>query len=176
MENIFEEAINHCRWKKSLYLLLKKINICNYENKTFEEILLEIYNISSNIKGVGMLSVYDITAAICRYYKINIDKVYIIGTACIEKQCFSIYDYGLFTNKNIVFISKKGKGPKRAIKLLNIKLKKYRISNKINLNFVNIIDIINAFDNNNYELNEYFRNTNNGDILETYICNWQKTK
>lgn len=147
MENIFEEAINHCRWKKSLYLLLKKINICNYENKTFEEILLEIYNISSNIKGVGMLSVYDITAAICRYYKININKVYIIG-----------------------------KGPKRAIKLLNIKLKKYRISNKINLNFVNIIDIINAFDNNNYELNEYFRNTNNGDILETYICNWQKTK
>lgn len=147
MENIFEEAINHCRWKKSLYLLLKKINICNYENKTFEEILLEIYNISSNIKGVGMLSVYDITAAICRYYKININKVYIIG-----------------------------KGPKRAIKLLNIKLKKYRISNKINLNFVNIIDIINAFDNNNYELNEYFRNINDGDILETYICNWQKTK
>jgi hypothetical protein len=147
MENIFEEAINHCRWKKSLYLVLKKINICNYENKTFEEILLEIYNISSNIKGVGMLSVYDITAAICRYYKINIDKVYIIG-----------------------------KGPKRAIKLLNIKLKKNKISNKINLNFVNIIDIINAFDNNNYELNEYFRNTNNGDILETYICNWQKTK
>ena len=117
------------------------------KNKTFEEILLEIYNISSNIKGVGMLSVYDITAAICRYYKINIDKVYIIG-----------------------------KGPKRAIKLLNIKLKKNKISNKINLNFVNIIDIINAFDNNNYELNEYFRNTNNGDILETYICNWQKTK
>lgn len=147
MENIFEEAINHCRWKKSLYLVLKKINICNYENKTFEEILLEIYNISSNIKGVGMLSVYDITAAICRYYKINIDKVYIIG-----------------------------KGPKRAIKLLNIKLKKNKISNKINLNFVNIIDIINAFDNNNYELNKYFRNTNNGDILETYICNWQKTK
>ena len=30
------------------------------------------------------------------------------GTACIEKRCFSIHDYCLFTNKNIVFISKKG--------------------------------------------------------------------
>lgn len=147
MENIFEEAINHCRWKKSLYLVLKEINIYNYKNKTFEEILLEIYNICDNIKGVGMLSIYDITAAICRYNKINIDKVYIIG-----------------------------KGPKRAIKILNIKIKKHKISNKINLNFVDIIDIINAFDINNYELNEYFRNTKDGDILETYICNWQKTK
>jgi hypothetical protein len=147
MENIFEEAINHCRWKKSLYFVLKKINICNYENKTFEEIILEIYNICDNIEGVGMLSIYDITAAICRYNKINIDKVYIIG-----------------------------KGPKRAIKILNIKIKKHKISNKINLNFVDIIDIINAFDINNYELNEYFRNTKDGDILETYICNWQKTK
>lgn len=147
MENIFEEAINHCRWKKSLFCVLKKINICNYENKTFEEIILEIYNICDNIEGVGMLSIYDITAAICRYNKINIDKVYIIG-----------------------------KGPKRAIKILNIKIKKHKISNKINLNFVDIIDIINAFDINNYELNEYFRNTKDGDILETYICNWQKTK
>lgn len=147
MENIFEEAINHCRWKKSLYLVLKEINICNYENKTFEEILLEIYNICDNIEGVGMLSIYDITAAICRYNKINIDKVYIIG-----------------------------KGPKRAVKILNIKIKKNKISNKINLNFVDIIDIINAFDINNYELNEYFRNTKDGDILETYICNWQKNK
>ena len=147
MENIFEEAINHCRWKKSLYLVLKEINIYNYKNKTFEEILLEIYNICDNIKGVGMLSIYDITAAICRYNKINIDKVYIIG-----------------------------KGPKRAIKILNIKIKKHKISNKINLNFVDIIDIINAFDINNYELNEYFRNIKDGDILETYICNWQKTK
>jgi len=35
---------------------------------------------------------------------------FILGTACIEKRCFSIHDYCLFTNKNIVFISKKGTG------------------------------------------------------------------
>ena len=145
--NIFQEAIDHCRWKKALHDILKKINIVNYENKTFEEIIFEIYDICDNIKGVGMLTIYDITSAICRYHKIIIDKVYIIGN-----------------------------GPKRAIKLLNIKIKKHKINDKINLNFVDIIDVINAFNINNYVLDENIRNSKNGDILETYICNWQKTK
>lgn len=145
--NIFQEAINHCRWKKALLSILKKINIVIYENKTFEEIIFEIYNICDNVKGVGILTIYEITSAICRYYKINIEKVYIIGN-----------------------------GPKRAVKLLNIKIKKHKITDKINLNFVDILDIINAFDINNYVLNENIRNSKNGDILETYICKWQKTK
>lgn len=145
--NIFQEAIDHCRWKKVLHSFLKKINIFDYENKTFEEIIFEIYNICENIKGIGMLTVYDITSAICRFYKINIDKVFIIGN-----------------------------GPKRAVKLLNITTKKHKINNKIKLNFVEIIDLINMFDTNCYVLDENIRNTKNGDILETYICNWQKTK
>lgn len=144
--NIFQEAINHCRWKKALHSVLKNINIVNYENNTFEEIIFKIYNICHNVKGVGMLTIYDITSAICRYYNINIDKVYIIGN-----------------------------GPKRAVKILNIKIKKHKINN-INLNFVDIVDVINAFDINNYILDENIRNSKNGDILETYICNWQKTK
>ena len=145
--NIFQEAIDHCRWKKALHSILEKINIVYYENKTFEEIIFEIYNICNNVKVVGMLAIYDITSAICRYYNINIDKVYIIGN-----------------------------GPKRAVKLLNIKIKKHKINDKINLNFVDTMDVINAFDIFNYELNENIRNSKNGDIFETYICNWQKTK
>lgn len=145
--NIFQEAIDHCRWKKALHSILTKINIDNYINKTFEEIIFEIYNICDNVKGVGMLTIYDITSAICTYYKINIDKVYIIGN-----------------------------GPKRAVNSLNMKIKKHKINDKIILNFVDIIDVINAFDVNNYILNENIRNSKNGDILETYICNWQKTK
>ena len=145
--NIFQEAIDHCRWKKVLYSILKKINIVDYENKTFEEIILEIYNICVNVKGIGMLTIYDITSAICRYYTININKVYIIGN-----------------------------GPKRAAKLLNIKTKIHKINDKIRLNFVELFDVINAFDLNNHELDKNIRNTKNGDILETYICNWQKTK
>ena len=143
----FQEAIDHCRWKKALHSILEKINIVYYENKTFEEIIFEIYNICNNVKGVGMLAIYDITSAICRYYNINIDKVYIIGN-----------------------------GPKRAVKILNIKIKKHKINDKINLNFVDTMDVINAFDIFNYELNENIRNSKNGDIFETYICNWQKTK
>ena len=78
---------------------------------------------------------------------INIDKVYIIGN-----------------------------GPKKALKKLNIITKTHKINDKIRLNFVELIDVINAFDINNYELDENIRNTKNGDIMETYICNWQKTK
>ena len=92
-----------------------------------------------------MLAIYDITSAICRYYTKNIDKIYIIGN-----------------------------GPKRAVKILNIKTKKYKINDKIKLKYVEIIDLINAFDINNCLLDETIRNTKNGDILETYICNWQK--
>jgi sphingolipid delta-4 desaturase len=39
----------------------------------------------------------------------NIERIIFKGTACIEKRCFSIHNYCLFTNKNYVFISKKGK-------------------------------------------------------------------
>jgi len=145
--NIFQEAIDHCRWKKVLYSVLNKINIVDYENKTFEEIIFEIYTICDNVKGVGMLTIYDITSAICRYYTINIDKVYIIGN-----------------------------GPKRALKKLNIITKTHKINDKIRLKFIELIDVINAFDINNYELDENIRNTKNGDIMETYMCNWQKTK
>ena len=144
---IFQEAIDHCRWKKVLCNFLKEINISIYENKNFKQIMIEIYNICNTIKGIGLLSMYDITSAICRYYKINIDKVYIIGN-----------------------------GPKRAIKLLNLKTKIHQINNKIKINYVDITDVIIAFDINCYELDENIKNNKNGDILETYLCNWQKTQ
>ena len=144
---MYEEAINHCRWKKALHGILKDINILDYNNKTFEEIITEIHNICNNTEGIGMLATYDITSAICRHYKVNIDKVYIIG-----------------------------KGPKRAIKLLNIKTKVHKINEDIKIRYANITDIITAFDSNGFVLSEQVRNSQNGDILESYICNWQKTR
>ena len=146
--NMFQEAINHCRWKKVLHSVLKKINVSNYNNNnTFEEIFLQIYIICNDVKGIGTLTIYDISAAICRFYKINIDRVYIIGN-----------------------------GPKRAVKLLNIKTKIYKINDNIKLRYVDIGNIIEAFDFNSYDLDVNIRNNKNGDIFETYICNWQKTK
>ena len=35
----------------------------------------------------------------------NTFNIIALGTTCIEKRCFSIHDYCLYTNKNIVFIS-----------------------------------------------------------------------
>lgn len=142
--NLFQEAIDHCRWKTTLRSVLKDINITYYKNKTFEVILSEIYNICVDVKGIGILTIYDISMAICKYYNIIIDKVYIIGS-----------------------------GPKRAIKLLKIKPKTQKI-NKINLKYVDIKDVIIAFDSSKYELNEQLRNNTDGDIFETYLCNWQK--
>ena len=146
-ENLFQEAIDHCRWKTVLNNTLKNIDIKCFQNKTFEDIIIDIYNICENIEGIGMLSIYDITSAICRYYKINIDKVFIIGN-----------------------------GPKRAIKLLNIKPKLYKIGDKIKINYVEIDDIINAFYNCNFELVEQMKSCKNGDTFESFICNWQKNK
>lgn len=135
-QTMFQEAIGHCRWKTVLRNnVLNKIIISRYENKTFEEIIVEIYSICVNVKGVGLLAVYDITAALCRHYEINIDKVYIIGN-----------------------------GPKRAVKLLNIKTKTHKINNQIKIKYVDIADV-------NTKLN---KNITNGDTLESYLCNWQK--
>jgi len=93
-----------------------------------------------------MLTIYDITSAICRYNKINIEKIYIIG-----------------------------KGPKRAICLLDVKAKSQKIEN-ITLKYVEIPEILKAFQEKNYEINLQIKNSNNGDDFESYICNWQKDK
>ena len=114
---IFQEAIDHCRWKKVLRnnVLVKtefqEHNLHQFTGKSFNEILLFVYNICDKVEGIGMLTIYDITSAICRYNKINIEKIYIIG-----------------------------KGPKRAIRLLDIKAKSQKIEN-ITLNYVEIPEI-----------------------------------
>lgn len=45
---------------------------------------MKYYNICNKVEGIGMLTIYDITSAICRYNKINIEKVYIIGKGNIR--------------------------------------------------------------------------------------------
>jgi hypothetical protein len=149
---IFQEALDHCRWKSVLrnnVLMqneLQEQNLHHFACKRFDEIILWVYNICDTVKGLGMLTIYDITSAICRYNKIIIDKIYIIG-----------------------------KGPKRAISLLNIKAKTQKIGH-ITLKYVEILEILQAFNEKNYEMNSQVRNSNNGDDFETYICNWQKNK
>jgi hypothetical protein len=142
---IFHEAIQHCRWKSVLQKVLKQVKLEEYKTQTFEEIYSNIYLLCNKIKGIGELTIYDIVASICRYHRINIDKVYIIGS-----------------------------GPKRAIKLLKLTTKKHIIHSNIKLNYVDISDIIKSFEKNNFKLDNNLQNTDDGDSIETYICNWQK--
>jgi hypothetical protein len=149
--NIFQEAMDHCRWKRQLDTVLLRPELHDnilqdYSGKSFEEILLTVYNICEKVKGVGILTVYDIVAAICRFNNINIERVYIIGG-----------------------------GPVRAARLLNIKLKTHKIE-KIALKYIEISEIIEAFDKLKLEIDSQIKHSNNGDEFETYICNWQKDK
>jgi hypothetical protein len=149
---IFQEAIDHCRWKSVLRKIVLTQNelqehiLHQFSGKRFDEILLHVYNICDKVKGIGMLTIYDITSAICRYNKIIIERIYIIG-----------------------------KGPKRAISLLNIKAKTQKIEGVI-LKYVEISEILKAFYKKKYEINSQIKHSNNGDDFETYICNWQKNK
>jgi hypothetical protein len=144
---MFQEAIDHCRWKKSLHPVLEKIDVDAYKGKTFEDCIIGIHCMFDMVKGVGLLAIYDVVAAICKFHKIHIARVYIIGN-----------------------------GPKRAIELLQLRaqVKKHYIGDNITIKYVEIQDIVNAFDVNQFVLDENMRVNTCGDTLETYICNWQK--
>ena len=141
---IFEEAIRHNRWNFALLPILESIQIEKYSNYTFEKIINEIYQICKSIKGLGDLTIYDITSAICRYHKILINKIYIVGG-----------------------------GPRNAVDLLNIKCKTHKINNK-SWKYIEIQDLFNSLEKSDYIWDRSYKFIHDGDILESYICNWQK--
>jgi len=149
---IFQEALDHCRWKTVLrnevlsHPDLQEKKLHQFIDNSFDEILLVVYAICDKVYGIGMLSVYDITSAICRYNKININNVYIVGG-----------------------------GPKRAIQLLSITPKVHKIQH-ITLKYVEITEIIKACNDKSYEIPLHVKQSMNGDDFESYICNWQKDK
>jgi len=145
IEEVYSEAISHCRWKTTLRDTLQNIDIEIYRTNSFKEIFTSIYNICKDINGLGLLSIYDISSSICKYHNIIIDKVYIIGD-----------------------------GPKRAIELLHLNPKIDVINDNIKLKYVEIHEIIDSFQINNYNLDERLLTSNNGDTFESYLCNWQK--
>lgn len=143
--DICDEAISHCRWKTVLKSVLQKdINIANYNDKSFEYIFEDVYNICKQVKGIGILTIYDIASAICRFYSVIVEHVYIIGS-----------------------------GPVRAIQLLHLPAKKKKIGT-VWLRYVSIEDIVAAFQRDNYEMYDGMEVSKNGDDVESYICNWQK--
>ena len=57
-----------------------------------------------------------------------------------------------------------GDGPKRAVKLLGLRTTTNPI---IKLKYVSIADVVQKIN---------LEQTNDGDLLETFLCNWQKTQ
>lgn len=143
--SIWTEAFTHCRHTKKLKTFItNEIDIKTYKNATFETIFMSIYDLCLKVDGLGPLVVYDLTVAICRFYKINIDRVYIIGN-----------------------------GPKNAVKLLGLKPKKQYLRD-ITICYVEINEIIDAFHKHSYTIDSKIIHSKNGDDFESYICKWQK--
>jgi hypothetical protein len=63
-----------------------------------------------------------------------------------------------------------GKGPQRAAKILKLKCKKLTF-NGITLKYVDISDVKKV-----HQLPENLKNTTNGDLIESYLCKWQKSQ
>jgi hypothetical protein len=130
---LFWEARCHCRHKTILDLFLKDIDVNAFKNKSFAQVFLEIHALKRPKGSIGTLTLYDIASDIVRHNGGCIDKVYIIGS-----------------------------GPKRAIKLLDIKKQR---DNSTGLYFVTCEDVVSKCN---------LEPTSDGDLLETYICQWQK--
>ena len=152
---VFQEAIDHSRRKNTLrneILSLPEFQedkLHQYSHMTFEEIFSSVYKIGKPVDGIGMLTIYDITAAICKYNNINIERVYIIGN-----------------------------GPKRAISLLGIEPQIQEIGDTF-VRYVEIPEILRtlrgcALREKNQALYESLRSSKNGDDLENYLCIWQR--
>ena len=145
----YSEVLQHTRRGAIVTRFIQSMNISDY-NKTFELIIIDLLIKFDKINGLGRLTAYDISAAICKYYGKEITKVYIIGP-----------------------------GPRRAAKLLKLKLKSQKICSpdkNIILRYVDIKDVIQAFDENGYKFPSNLRNTTNGDLIESFICKWQSVR
>jgi hypothetical protein len=142
----FNEVMRHSRRGEIVTRFIETMNISDYKDKTFEQIIIDLLIKFDKINGLGRLTAYDITAAICKFYDNEITKVWIIGP-----------------------------GPRRAAKLLKLKLKSQKICSpdkNIILRYVDIKDVIEVFDENGYKFPSNLRNTN-GDLVESFICKWQ---
>ena len=63
-----------------------------------------------------------------------------------------------------------GNGPLQAIKLLGLKTKKHE---SLSVNYVDIQDVVHAFDAKGFRMDDDIRTTQDGDKMESHLCNWQ---
>lgn len=142
---VFQEAIDHCRWKTILQRdVIPNILLPDFVGKTFQEILLAVWTICEPTKGVGMLTIYDLAAAIAKHHRTHIQHVYIIGG-----------------------------GPRRFVQLFGIKPSIEKIGH-LRMKYISIEQVKQAHIDHGHELETYLHACTDGDEYESYICNMQK--
>ena len=144
--NLFYEALSHCRWPATLQSVLKD----NFKTEDIEK-----YKNKSFDEIV--FSVKNICAPVNGVGQL---MVYDISSAIFKH-------FG----GNIDKVYLIGNGPRRAIKLLRIT--NIKTNTKIKFKYVEIEDVINAFDANGHQLDENIKQTTNGDMVESFLCKWQ---
>lgn len=151
-KRLFPDAYLHCRWQRPLYNLLETLRDSKSVDNIFARfksytsvisIFAAINNLAKDIFGIGPLTVYDITIAICRVHKITDKRIHLCGN-----------------------------GPIRAARQLKLPVLHYSEGGHT-LNYITIPDALNAFDTIMHELPPSLKNSKNGDDFESYMCRWQ---
>lgn len=153
---MFKDALKHNRrFQSSVYRICQNIKLNDYKNKTIDEVIDMINNKSKYYKGIGALSIYDISMSICRYYKLKLKKIYIIV------QC------------------KTGntKGPYNAIIELGLEseLKFNRIigtREKLKLYTIEFDKVLERCSSDEFKELKKYIDEQDGDKCETFLCLW----
>jgi len=134
----FEEAETSYSWKTVLWNVLTI-----YQNKTFEEVISIIYSICEVGKGIGMMTVYEIITETCKYYKINIENLYIIfnGLLCTMVSPFIVI---CILVTYIIYITNSISQLKREIRTIKKQVVQCETSNVDITNLYNAISKLNG--------------------------------
>jgi hypothetical protein len=141
----FQKIEDNSKISKNINLYLSNIKIKKLKDKPFEYILEKILEKSEELKGYGVITCYLLASVIADNYNIKKSKI-------------------------IIFHKKIW----RALRILNIiNIKKVKIQNII-FKFVELNDLINAFNSINLPYDKNIINENaNIDTIEKYLFYWQ---
>ena len=147
--SMFQEALNHNAYGNERRKIMKemaiylKTHLEDFYAETFNEIYTKVYDHCIKIKGIGKLSCYDFTNAICKYYGVPI---------------------------NIVFIIKK-RGPYNAAIALGLEnqIKTETIRKNLKFQYLEIDVAIQGLRNQRLKINS---DITDGDIIESCMCKW----
>ncbi len=142
---MFQQALSHCRHKTTLKNTLQKININAFSScLTFEDIFAKVETICAPVRGIGTLSMYDISTDIAQLYGLEPSRIYCIGD-----------------------------GPRTALKVLGVTPRNKKLGTRT-IPSTTIAIVQEAFKQKGYPIPKQIQTSTNPDDWESFLCNWQK--